>query len=60
MGWECNQRSDQRRIPAYLVRLGLQDVYGESGPPEELLDKYGMGVEDIVCAAKKAVEHKIV
>jgi len=46
--------------PAYLVRLGLQDVYGESGPPEELLDKYGMGVEDIVCAAKKAVEHKIV
>lgn len=44
--------------PAYLVRLGLQDVYGESGFPEELLDAYGMRVEDIVSAAKKAMAHK--
>ncbi|MFA5447059.1 MAG: transketolase C-terminal domain-containing protein [Sphaerochaeta sp.] len=45
--------------PAHLVRLGLQDVYGESGHPEELLDAYGMSVTDIVNAAKRAVENKI-
>ena len=45
--------------PAYLVRLGLQDVYGESGFAEELLDAYGMSVEDIVQAAKKALTQAI-
>ncbi len=45
-------------VPAHLIRLGLQDVYGESGFPEELLDAYGMRIEDIVSAAKKAVAHK--
>lgn len=43
---------------AHLIRLGLQDVYGESGFPEELLDAYGMRVEDIVSAAKKAMSRK--
>jgi transketolase len=43
--------------PAYLVRLGLQDVYGESGFPDELLDAYGMSVEDIIEGAKKAIRH---
>lgn len=43
--------------PAYLVRLGLQDVYGESGFPDELLDAYGMSVEDIIAGAKKAIKH---
>lgn len=45
-------------VPAHLIRLGLQDVYGESGFPEELLDAYGMRIEDIVAAAKTAVAHK--
>ncbi len=45
-------------VPAHLIRLGLQDVYGESGFPEELLDAYGMRIEDIVSAAKMAVAHK--
>ncbi len=44
--------------PAHLVRLGLQDCYGESGFPEELLDAYGMSVQDIVEGAKKAIQHK--
>lgn len=44
--------------PAYLVRLGLQDCYGESGFPDELLDAYGMSVGDIVEAAKKAMLKK--
>jgi transketolase len=44
--------------PAHLVRLGLQDCYGESGFPDELLDTYGMSVEDIVAGAKKAIDKK--
>ncbi len=44
--------------PAALVRLGLQDCYGESGFPDELLDKYGMSVEGIAEAAKKAIVKK--
>lgn len=44
--------------PAPLVRLGLQDCYGESGFPEELLDEYGLSEEDIVNGAKKAIEKK--
>jgi transketolase len=44
--------------PAALVRLGLQDVFPESGPAAELLDHYGMGVNDIVAAAKVAMEKR--
>lgn len=44
--------------PAALVRLGLQDQYGESGFPDELLDAYGMGVSDIVEGARKVMERK--
>lgn len=36
-----------------LVRLGLQDVFPESGEAFALLDRYGMGVGDIVTAARK-------
>ena len=31
-----------------LVRLGLQDVFPESGDAFGLLDRYGLGVKDIV------------
>jgi transketolase len=44
--------------PAALVRLGLQDTYAESGFPDELLDAYGMSVDDIVQGAIKAIEKK--
>lgn len=37
--------------PARLIRLGLQDRYGESGFPDELLDAYGMSVSSIADAA---------
>lgn len=44
------------KVPAKLVRLGLQDCYGESGFPDELLDAYGMSVSSIVDAAAKLVQ----
>jgi len=36
-----------------LVRLGLQDVFAESGEAFGLLDRYGLGVKDIAQAVEK-------
>ncbi len=41
--------------PTHIVRVGLQDKFPESGPANILADHYGMSVEDIMNAAKKAV-----
>lgn len=38
--------------PVPMEFVGLKDTFGESGSPDELIEKYGMGVKDI----KKAVE----
>jgi len=38
-----------------LARVGIRDVFAESGPFEELMDKYGLGVADIIAAVKKLV-----
>jgi len=38
-----------------LVRLGLQDVFAESGDAFGLLDRYGLGVKDIVRAVERVV-----
>lgn len=38
--------------------VAVNDQFGESGKPEELLDKYGLGVKDIVEKAKKAIARK--
>ncbi len=36
------------KYPKKLLRLGVNDTFGESGKAEELLDKYGLSVERIV------------
>lgn len=33
--------------PTYLLRLGIEDCYTESGPHDELMDKYGLHPLDI-------------
>lgn len=38
--------------------VGMQDCFGESGAPDELIKKYGMAPEDIVKVAKKAIKRK--
>ncbi len=38
--------------------VAVEDQFGESGKPEDLLDKYGLGVIDIVEKAKKAIQRK--
>ena len=44
--------------PVPMEFIGLQNVFGESGPPEELLEKYGMGAKDIMAAVKRVVKRK--
>ena len=38
--------------------VAVNDSFGESGKPVELLAKYGLGVEDVYNAAKKALARK--
>lgn len=38
--------------PVKLKRVGLKDVFGQSGTPEELLEYYGLTSKDIVDAVK--------
>jgi transketolase len=44
--------------PAPMERVGIPDMYAESGDYEDLLDKYGMSVDHIVDAAFKVLERK--
>ncbi|MEK7546719.1 MAG: transketolase C-terminal domain-containing protein [Patescibacteria group bacterium] len=44
-----------RRAPTPIEFIGLQNVFGESGSPGELLAKYGMATKDIKAAAKRAI-----
>lgn len=39
-------------MPCPLAMVGQQDIFGESGRPGELLEKYGMTANDIVKAAE--------
>jgi transketolase len=44
-----------KELPVPIEFVGMQDVYGESGKPNELIEKYGMGVKDVKAAVKKAI-----
>lgn len=44
--------------PVPVIRVGLKDVFPQSGKPVELLDYYGIGIKDIIAAAKKSIEMK--
>jgi transketolase len=38
--------------------VAVNDSFGESGTPDELLVKYGLTAKNIVAAAKKALARK--
>ena len=40
-------------FPCAVQRVGVQDVFGESGQAQELFDKYGLRAKNIVKAAEK-------
>ena len=41
-----------RKLPAPIEMIAVNDRFGESGKPVQLLDKYGLGVQDVVQATK--------
>ena len=44
--------------PTPIEFIGMQDTFGESGAPEELIKKYGMTPKDIVAAAKRTMQRR--
>jgi transketolase len=47
-----------RKNPAPQEFVAVNDSFGESGTPEELMVKYGLSSKDIVTAAKKVIARK--
>ena len=47
-----------QEAPVPMAFVGVQDSFGESGTPKELMAKYGLTAKDIVAAAKKLVARK--
>ena len=45
-------------LPIPLEFVAVMDTFGESGKPEELLNKYGLGVGNILEKAAKALKRK--
>ena len=44
--------------PVPVVKVGVKDTFGRSGKATELVDYFGLGVKDIVEAAKRAIALK--
>ncbi|MEK7566290.1 MAG: transketolase C-terminal domain-containing protein [Patescibacteria group bacterium] len=47
-----------KHAPTAMEFVGIQDVFGQSGEPKELIEKYGLGVDDIIKATKRAIRRK--
>ncbi len=47
-----------RQLPVPQEYVAVDDSFGESGTPAELMDKYGLNAEAIVAAVKRVLERK--
>lgn len=47
-----------KHFPIPIEYVGTQDTFGESGPPKDLLKKYGLDIPDIVAAAERVLGRK--
>jgi transketolase len=47
-----------RNQPAPVELIGVDNSFGESGTPAQLMEKYGLTAKNIVAAAKKAMARK--
>ncbi|MGP1361929.1 MAG: transketolase family protein [Candidatus Fimenecus sp.] len=45
-------------VPIPVIKVGVMDVFGTSGPAKELLDIYGLNAKSIAEAVKKAIKLK--
>ena len=46
-------------LPTPQEFVAVNDTFGESGTPEQLMEKYGLGVKDVLSAVKKVLTRKI-
>ncbi|MDP3015167.1 MAG: transketolase C-terminal domain-containing protein [bacterium] len=44
-----------KNCPTPMEFVGTKDAFGESGEPKALMEKYGLGVKDIMAAVKKVL-----
>jgi transketolase len=47
-----------RNLPCPMEFVGVNDSFGESGKPTQLLDKYGLGVKDVMMKVRTAIQRK--
>ncbi len=47
-----------RELPAPLEQVAVNDSFGESGTPDQLLAKYGLDTPDVIAAVKRALARK--
>ena len=47
-----------RELPSPLEMVGVNDTFGESGTPRELMEKYGLTSNDIINAVNKVIARK--
>jgi transketolase len=45
-----------RTFPVKMAMVGVKDIWGQSGTPEQLLNEYGLKAENIVDEAKKILK----
>jgi transketolase len=47
-----------RNFPTAIEFIGVQDVFGQSGTPNQLIEHYGMGRDSIISAVLKVLDRK--
>jgi len=47
-----------RNYPVPIEFVGVNDLFGQTGTPDELIEHYGMGKEAIALAVKAALKRK--
>ncbi len=53
----CEVTAERYRVP--VKRVGVQDVFGQSGEVEELMHAYGLTSDNLVKTAKDVMKHRI-
>lgn len=57
---ECIAGLLSQQHPTPMEMVAVNDTFGESGKPVELLDKYGLSVDDVVNATRTVLERRSV
>ena len=47
-----------RNLPAPVEMVGVDDVFGQSGTPDELMAHFGLDKDHIMEACRKAISRK--